>query len=177
MAWFYDDNFEEQFRQMFRMRPKTAKWTLFKISEKGPIKGDYPPEFQLMIFLRLMATGDSYPSISAMFDVPRSTVCNIIHRVLHAVNSIRREVIKLPKSLDEVREVAQGFKKFCKEITFCAGALDGTNIQIEAPDQEYQPRYYIDRRNNYSINTQAICDSGNRFLYAYTGKLLNFYLF
>jgi len=152
------------------MSQKTAQRTLTKISEKRPLTGDYPPEFQFMIFLRFMATGDSYKSLSAMFQVPTSTICNIIHRVLMAVNSIRRDIIKLPKNLEEVREISNGFRRICRDIAFCGGALDGTNIQFEAPDKKYRPQYYIDRKRNYSINTQAICDTRHRFLYAYTGE-------
>ena len=120
-----------------------------------------------------MATGDSYKSLSEMFEVPTSTVCNIIHRVLLCVNSIRRDINNSPRNLEEVREISNGFRKICKEIVFCAGALDGTNIQFEAPDKKYGPRYYIDLRRNYSINTQAICDTKHRFFYAYKGELLS----
>jgi len=173
MDWFADEYYDSIFRKMFRMSQKTAQWTLKRISEKSPLNGDYPPEFQFMIFLRFMATGDSYKSLSGMFEVPTSTVCNIIHRVLICLNSIRRDIIKLPRNLEELREISNGFRKICKEIVFCAGALDGTNIQFEAPDKKYSPRYYIDRKRNYSINTQAICDTRHRFLYAYTGELLS----
>ena len=69
-----------------------------------------------------------------------------------------------------MREIASSFKQQSKEITIYNCALDGTDIQVKAPDDKYQLRYYLNPKNNYSINPQAICDTQNRFLYAYLGK-------
>ena len=83
------------------------------------------------ITLRFLATGDSYPSLVYSFRVAHNTISKIVPETCRAiVASFVGEVMKVPQSPQEWKEVAHGF---CDRWNFphTIGAIDGKHIRIQ----------------------------------------------
>ena len=73
----------------------------------------------------------------------------------HYCVGTRVQYIKLPQTDQEVQEAVENF--YTKHgFPQCIGAIDGTHIFIKQPTQN--PTDYLNRKNRYSFNVQAICD-------------------
>ncbi|XP_061196728.1 uncharacterized protein LOC133205004 [Saccostrea echinata] len=57
---------------------------------------------------------------------------------------------------NEVIEKIMGFPRVL-------GAVDGCHIQIRAPQEKYHPMSYLNRKRDYSVILQAVCDHTLRF--------------
>ena len=96
------------------------------------LKNDYIPgswslEIEIYTFLVWLAAGCSYRVLSMVTEIPRSTICNIIHRVLKITTSKIKEVIKTPQ-LHQLPEIAEGFCALARKpglFNRAAGAIDG----------------------------------------------------
>ena len=114
----------------------------------------------MAITLWCLATCTEYHTISHLFGIGRSTVCEIIHDTVDAiVHMLQREYIRFPVG-DQQAEVIKGF-----ETTWgfpqCVGAIDGCHIPVQAPTLNHTD--YYNRKGWYSMLLQAVVDSKYRF--------------
>lgn len=104
--------------------------------------------------------------------VAESTVYDILHKVVHAINTNPALAITDNHSTIQLEQRAEGF---CKRSThslfkFCTGCIDGLAIQIAAPrGQANQARYWSNSKKKYAINMQGVCDADCRFI-AFSAK-------
>ena len=80
-----------------------------------------------------MATGNEYSSLQYAFRVAFHTISEFVPEVAEAIVTMYLdEVMKLPNSQQECREIATGFSKKWKfHITL--GAIDGKHVAIRCP--------------------------------------------
>lgn len=96
------------------------------------------------------------------FGLYRSTVSVIIRQTCRAVClHLGPKYIWLPVTEAKTQAPVSGFQD-AHGIPQCLGALDGTHIKIKRPS--VKPRDYRNKRGNYSLNVQAVCDYTSRFL-------------
>nr|XP_023674188.1 putative nuclease HARBI1 [Paramormyrops kingsleyae] len=117
-----------------------------------------PAALQLMIALRFYATGSFQAVIGDVFHVHKSTVCRVIHRISNAIAGLLNTVVKFPSKPEE-DEIATNFFNVAGFPRVC-GVIDGTHIRIQAPVQHEDQ--FINRKNQYSINVQLVCNHENK---------------
>ena len=90
-----------------------------------------------------------------MFGIGKSSVCKYVHEVCRAiVHVLEDQYIQLPRG-ERLRNVVRAFEDKW-QFPQCAGAIDGTHIQIIAP-QEYHTDYF-NRKGWHSMLMQAVVD-------------------
>ncbi|XP_059188162.1 uncharacterized protein LOC131970756 [Centropristis striata] len=124
---------------------------------------------EVLITVYWLAHGLSYTVVSRVFDVPKTTVFDIIHRMCAAILSLLRKVVHFP-SVAQCAEVGRGFQHLANIAAFshCVGAIDGCHIRIKAPHGPHA-QDYLNRKLFHSVQLQAICDSTGKFLDIFVG--------
>ncbi|KAM7431033.1 hypothetical protein ABFA07_018335 [Porites harrisoni] len=120
-----------------------------------------PPEKRLAVCLWHLATGEDLRSLSWRFDIGKSTACVIINEVCQAiVCNLLPSYVKWPTGQRLEESVSSFFTKW--NFPQCVGAIDGTHIEIVAPDENSAD--YYNRKGRYSIIMQAVVDHAHRFI-------------
>ncbi|XP_041842231.1 protein ALP1-like isoform X1 [Melanotaenia boesemani] len=78
---------------------------------------DWAKHLDTLVFLFWLASGTSYRVVARAFDMPKATVCDVVHRVAETILALRRRVINFP-SLDGLAEVSAGFQKLGGSAAF-----------------------------------------------------------
>ena len=108
-------------------------------------------EKRVALTLWFLATNADYRTIGHLFGVSKASVCVIRKQVCRAiVNVLLRKYIALPSG-SALATVLNGFAQ--KGFPHCAGAVDGTHIPIEAPQDS--PADYHNRKGWHSIILQG----------------------
>ncbi len=120
------------------------------------------------MFLYWLAHAASYRVVSLAFDIPKSTVHDIVHRISRAVIGILRRVIVL-LTPDDLEEVGSGFAQLAGSPAFrmVAGAIDGCHIRIKPPASDAP--CYFNRKLFHSVQLQAITDHKGKFVDIFVG--------
>ncbi|KAK3920191.1 Protein ANTAGONIST OF LIKE HETEROCHROMATIN PROTEIN 1 [Frankliniella fusca] len=159
-----------QFREHFRMVPE-----VFQDLENllGPIlakqenlgRSIIPVRKQILCTLWLLATPDSYRSVGDRFDMGKASANDSFMRVVESLCSISWRIIRWPQE----REVPGIKAKFfsISKMPDVIGAIDGSDIEIKAPQEE--PQAYTNRKKRYAVILQAICNAGLRFVDCFAG--------
>ncbi len=110
----------------------------------------------------------SFRVLSRTFDIPKSSVHDIVHRVNNAIIWILRTVIVFPTSTD-LGVVGRGFAKLAGSPAFSSavGAIDGCHIRLKPPAATAQ--CYLNRKLFHSIQLQAITDHRGEFIDIFVG--------
>ncbi|XP_025161025.1 protein ANTAGONIST OF LIKE HETEROCHROMATIN PROTEIN 1-like [Harpegnathos saltator] len=137
---------------------------LINIEKNVAIRGSLR-KAQLLATLWLLATSDSYRSVGIKFDLAKSSLNHCVRRVVRALNLIASQVISWPRE-DHLLSTKAKFQKISK-LTNVVGAIDGTHIEIPAP--EVDSEFYNTRKCRYAIVLQAVCDIDLRFIDCFTG--------
>lgn len=124
-----------------------------KLDQNFPFKGREQVDVtkQLLITIYVLATPDSYRSISERFGVARSTAWFSVKRVVRAIYSIRNQIIRWPTHEEAQRtwtnmQMLYGFPKVL-------GVIDGTHINIARPKRDAIS--YINRKSRFSVQLQV----------------------
>ncbi|KAK0144272.1 putative nuclease HARBI1 [Merluccius polli] len=99
----------------------------------------------------------------------KTSVFCAVHKVAGKIVEKRSHCITLPKP-HELEATGAGFAALAQNEAFetCVGAIDGCHIRIKAPAGPASIDY-TNRKLFHSIQLQAVCDSGGRFLDTFTG--------
>lgn len=126
------------------------------------------PKFKIAVFLFWLASGASYRVTGAAFNMPKSTVGDVVHEALDFFVRICGQVIKHP-SQEAFEGIGLGFNTRAGTTIFsnAVGAIDGCHINITVPRS--RATEYINRKLNYSINLLGVCDSTGKFTYICSG--------
>lgn len=104
-------------------------------------------------------------SVGERFDLSKSTLFSCFVRITTALNDLVPQVIHWPTE-QELPLVKEKFKAMAG-IDGIIGALDGTYVPIKAPPKD--PETYRNRKMQYAITLQAICDANLKFIDSYSG--------
>ncbi|XP_033221207.1 putative nuclease HARBI1 [Belonocnema kinseyi] len=118
-------------------------------------------EIQLLLALRYYATGSHLIASGDFSGVSKTSAHRIIHRVTAAIAGLAREDIKMPSTEAEVTAAQVHFyaiARFPKVIS----ALDSTHVRVQSFGGD-DAQVFRNRKGYFSINVQAICDSGMKF--------------
>ncbi len=91
----------------------------------------------MWVFVFWLASATSYRVVSRAFDIPQSTVHDIVHRV---ANKIVSPSIVSP-AVEELQEVGDGFAHLAGSAAFknAVGSIDGCQVRIKPPSTDAQP--------------------------------------
>ncbi|XP_060064932.1 putative nuclease HARBI1 [Ylistrum balloti] len=164
---------EAHFRRMFRMSTATLDTLCDSIADFPELKKDgsggkesVPVRTQLLLTLWYLGGLDTVIKIADRFGVSESTVIMCRTRIIKVIlNHLKEKFICWPFG-QQAQDVVDNFSKR-NGFPGILGALDGTHIQIKAPQQH--PQSYINRKNYHSIQLQAVCDSDMNFIHCFAG--------
>ncbi|KAH8009291.1 hypothetical protein HPB51_014427 [Rhipicephalus microplus] len=100
-------------------------------------------------------------SLADRFDIPESSVCTCIERVLNFLLSISEEVISWPDSREKER-IKTGFLLRSEGPRNTIGCVDGCHIEIKKLEES--PHSYFNRKKFPSVVLQGICNDRNKFI-------------
>ncbi|KAM3857067.1 putative nuclease HARBI1 [Diretmus argenteus] len=97
------------------------------------------------------------------FDIPKTTVHRMVHRVTWAVVGLLKRIIHFPQGND-INDVGDGFARLAGSAHFnvVVGAIDGCHISVKP--RKADENCYPNRKLFYSIQLQAICDHRGRYV-------------
>lgn len=102
----------------------------------------------------------NYRQVSQQFGVAISTSHDTVRDVVDAILTKTSDIIKLPSTLDEIRENARKFATYGYPNVY--GAIDGSAINVKVPQSRHSD--FETRKFSTSINLTALCDSEKRYL-------------
>ena len=134
----------------------------------SPVRPGWGHDLEVLVFLFWLASALSYRVVSRAFDIPRSTVYDIIHRVANQIIRLKNRVIFFPPP-DDIPATALGFGNRARNPAFnrVVGSIDGCHVRIKPPSKDGQ--CYFNRKLFHSIQMQAVCDSECTFLDIFVG--------
>ena len=121
------------------------------------------------MFLYYLAHGLSLTVVCDAFDIPKSTVHDMLKRTTRDLKAHITTVICFPPP-HELPTIAAGFSELAHSpaLSSVVGAIDGCHIRVQCPGDEKRDDY-----SNYklftSIQLQALCDHRGKFLDIFTG--------
>ena len=101
---------------------------------------------QLLVFLHFLGTNSFYHVMHSCHGISTSTVWHIIHRVVPAILSFKREFIRWP---DQPLNIAAKFRDLAG-FPCVAGCLDGTHVLVNPPRNDEGA--YVNRHHTKSLN-------------------------
>ncbi|XP_045077608.1 protein ALP1-like [Coregonus clupeaformis] len=124
------------------------------------------PVERLEIWLRFLATGDSYRTIGFSVRVGRSTVAGIGPSVAQAIcDCLVGEYIPVPKEEDWRAITAEFLERW--NFPNCLGSIDGKHVVIQAPPCSGSQFYNY--KGTYSVVLLAVVDAIYCFRVVYVG--------
>ena len=170
----YNPIVENLFQKQFRMLPRTFEQVVNLVTEPL-IRQDTMFREAVTIHKRVavavwrLATGNSYRAISKVFGINCSTVNVILLEFCTVIYVLSSQFINFPVTEDETSIMIDLFRisSDC-ELPQVVGCLDSTHCKIRCPDVESKADYF-NRKQVYSINTQAVVGERLRFLDVATG--------
>ncbi|KAL1276996.1 hypothetical protein QQF64_023669 [Cirrhinus molitorella] len=123
---------------------------------KSDFDHGWETDIEVLVFLYWLAHAASYRVVSMAFDIPKSTVHDIVHRICKAVIGILRRVVSFP-TLDDLEAVGEGFAQ-----------LAGSPAFRIKPSSSDAPCYF-NRKLFHSVQLQAITDHKGKFLDIFVG--------
>lgn len=118
-------------------------------------------DIEVLVFLHWLAHAASLRVVSQTFDILKSSLHDIVHRVSKAIMGILRRVICFP-TRDDLEAVGFAQLAGSQAFTKVVGAIDGCRVLIKPPANN--SNYYYNRKQFYSIVLQAIADHQGKFL-------------
>lgn len=116
--------------------------------------------------LWILASPDTFRSVGVKFGVTKGVVHFHYKYIIEALREMAPQYIKWPDNME--REMISEFFEDLYGYPGVCGCIDGCHISVTAPLE--QPQRYVDRKKNYSILLQAVCDHRMLFRDVYVGE-------
>ena len=116
-----------------------------------------------------LAHGVSVSVVCMVFELPKSTVHDLIHRILKDVKREVSSVIKFPSG-QELHSVTAGFRDLAfgaPAFSHVAGAIDGCHIRMRCSENQHDD--YANYKQYPSVQMQGLCDHLGRFIDIFAG--------
>nr|CAI5831652.1 unnamed protein product [Callosobruchus analis] len=131
------DKFDEfNFFRRFRVTKAAAVYILSLIEAEieypYDINNSVAPMNQLLMFLRLCATGTYLSCIADFSGAHLATVSRHVKRVAVALARLSPMFIRMPETAEEIGNAQHGFYQIAR-FPRVVGAVDGTHIRIKSP--------------------------------------------
>ncbi|KAJ8916921.1 hypothetical protein NQ315_013392 [Exocentrus adspersus] len=149
----------QQFQMHFRIPYEAFDYLLEELTpilqnNRKPSPPSVPVNVQLLSTIWLLATPDSYRSVSEKFDLSKSTLSVCFIRIIKALCEIAGNHIKWPER-NKFNLLKRKLMNVSR-IPHAIGAIDGCFIAIKAPKEH--AGCYINRKCFHAVTLQAICD-------------------
>ncbi|MBW0510151.1 hypothetical protein O181_049866 [Austropuccinia psidii MF-1] len=152
----------KDFKQSVRTTPEGFHFIFNKIKEHHVFKNksnhkQLPISHQLALTLERLGTngnGASVGRFARSFGISEGSVVHCSRRVIKAINALEEKYIKWP-DMDRCRKISQVMAQ--EGFEGCIGFIDGTTFPIYQ-NPGFDGEIYFDRKKNYSLNAQIVCD-------------------
>jgi hypothetical protein len=125
------------------------------------------PELIVATGLRFLG-GEQYKSLADIFGVSLSSAERITKMFLSAILGCEELALKLPKTLEDLTRLANGFHNLSGADGLfygVIGAIDGWLCCINQPKVDNARDYFSGHYHTFGLNVQAMCDYKLRFQY------------
>ncbi|KAK0138523.1 putative nuclease HARBI1 [Merluccius polli] len=152
--------------QDFRLSIRAMN-SLQRLLDRGQDHG-WGNDLEVLIYTYWLAHGLSYQVVSSVQCTKGYCALSVIHRVAQSIWNNLSRVLSFPQA-EELQAVGVGFADISGTPAFAnvVGAIDGSHIWIKPPQLHCLD--YLNYKNFYSINMQAIFDAKGKFLDIYVG--------
>ena len=153
---------DREFLKRYRFTKNTTRYIIAQVEQDGKLVRytkrhfSVPVHFQVLVALRLYATGTFQIVIGDTLNIHQSSVSRIVKNVSIALAKQHSHYIRMPTG-PKVRENMENFFRMA-EFPNVLGAIDCTHIPISNPGGDQGARF-VNRKGWHSINTQVVCDS------------------
>ena len=125
-CWLHETLFNydlPQSEEKFRSKMRMSRGTFFKVLNKVQTqlyrkttnwKVPLPPHFVLAVGLYRLALGCSYTATADAFNIGKTTAVEATHDTIAALQTLKHQVIKFPKTIQEKESVIAGFNRLSK---------------------------------------------------------------
>ncbi|CCE28468.1 uncharacterized protein CPUR_02155 [Claviceps purpurea 20.1] len=156
--------FEDTFRLSKGIFYRLLQW--LQANNEGFIDTPYRSCAQrLMVFLYIMASGETQRNTAHRFRMSQPSVCRIFHKVLSFMVELHVAFVKMPGET-YVSDKISTQDRF-SDFIGCIGAIDGTHIAAHVP--EHLQRRFRSRKGGISHNVLAAVTFSGRFIYVLGG--------
>ena len=152
---------EEEWRENFRVSKTTFnkfcnELRPFLQKKRTSMRAPLDVKTRVAITLYYLCDEGRYRKVANAFGIGRSTVSTVIKEVTELISKkLGPKLIKFPTTTEEVEKSVNFFYKQ-HGFPQCLGAIDGTHVSIKQPLENHTD--YLNRKGQYSINIQAVCD-------------------
>ncbi|XP_025266103.1 putative nuclease HARBI1 [Camponotus floridanus] len=115
------------------------------------------PMEQLLLTLRIYATGSFLITIGDFSGVSTTSAHYIVHRVSAAIARLRPHYIRLPTTEEEIRNAQLQFYNIAR-FPRVIGCIDCTHIRVQSFGGE-NAELFRNRKGYFSFNIQVVCNS------------------
>lgn len=85
----------------------------------------------------------------------KSTASRTVLKVTRAIASLKRNVIRMPETEEELNVTRQEFYNIAK-FPKCIRAIDCTHIKVQCPGRQYAETLRRNRKSFFSLNVQVV---------------------
>ncbi|GLG96943.1 uncharacterized protein GBIM_03812 [Gryllus bimaculatus] len=118
-------------------------------------------EEKLAVFLKYLATGNSYRDIAFSYRLGERTVSNIVLEVSQAVWKIMQPLFLPEPTKEQWESIEVGFDRKW-QFPHCIGAIDGKHVVIKKTGKTGSS--YLNYKHTLSVVVMAIADSDYKFI-------------
>ncbi|XP_031342315.1 uncharacterized protein LOC116170224 [Photinus pyralis] len=159
-------NDPKKFYNYFRMSPDLFFQLRNLIAERirkenTNYRAAISPEERLAVFLRYLATGESFTSLSYTFRMGISTIHYVVKELNEVVWTILQPLYMPVPTAEKWRDVAQSFYTIC-QMPNCVGSIDGKHCRIKCPPNAGSQFYNY--KHFHSVVLMAVADAKSNFI-------------
>ncbi|XP_018407216.1 PREDICTED: putative nuclease HARBI1, partial [Cyphomyrmex costatus] len=115
------------------------------------------PMEQLLLTLRIYATGSFLITIGDFSGVSTTSAHYIVHRVSQAIARLQPRYIHFPTTQQEIRKEQLQFYNIAR-FPRVIGCIDCTHVRVQSFGGE-NAELFRNRKGYFSLNTQVVCNS------------------